>query len=246
MSAVAGLPRPVGLRRLVAIELRKAVDTRAGLWLLVGIAGLTVAAAAFAALAATDPTTSSVLQVGIQPAGYLLPVVGILALTSEWSQRTALWTFALTPRRGRVLLAKVVAVVGLALAAWVVAVVASTAVGAALVGGSGDHLGRYALQGGALLLANTLMGLGFGALASSSTAAIGSYFVLPVASNAVFGLVGALHGAGGWLDVGRTLTPLSAEVLDATQWAQVAVSLIPWVPLPLAAGVVRTLRREVH
>src|SRR5205807_479430 len=39
----------------------------------------------------------------------LLPVVSILLVTSEWSQRTALQTFVMTPRRGRIAAAKLAA-----------------------------------------------------------------------------------------------------------------------------------------
>ena len=38
----------------------------------------------------------------------LLPVLGIMLVTSEWGQRTAMVTFALEPRRPRVILAKLV------------------------------------------------------------------------------------------------------------------------------------------
>jgi hypothetical protein len=43
----------------------------------------------------------------------LLPIALMLTMTAEWSQRTALTTFTLEPRRGRVLAARIV--VGLAL-----------------------------------------------------------------------------------------------------------------------------------
>ena len=33
--------------------------------------------------------------------------------------------------------------------------------------------------------------------------------------------------------------------MTAGQWARLAVSLLVWLVLPLAAGLVRTLRREV-
>ena len=39
----------------------------------------------------------------------LLPLVLLMAMTAEWSQRTAMTTFTLEPRRGRVLAAKVIA-----------------------------------------------------------------------------------------------------------------------------------------
>ena len=43
-------------------------------------------------------------------ASVLLPIVPILLMTSEWSQRTALSTFALVPVRERVIGAKLLAV----------------------------------------------------------------------------------------------------------------------------------------
>ena len=38
----------------------------------------------------------------------ILPVLGILLVTSEWSQRTGLTTFALVPQRERVIVAKLI------------------------------------------------------------------------------------------------------------------------------------------
>ena len=55
------------------------------------------------------------------PQGFLLPVLGILLVTSEWTQRTALVSFTLMPVRGRVLVAKVLAALIAGLAAIVLA-----------------------------------------------------------------------------------------------------------------------------
>ena len=41
-----------------------------------------------------------------------MPVVGILLVTSEWTQRTAMISFTLVPHRSRVLLAKLLAGTG--------------------------------------------------------------------------------------------------------------------------------------
>ena len=41
----------------------------------------------------------------------ILPIIAILSVTSEWSQRTGLTTFTLVPHRGRVMLAKALAAV---------------------------------------------------------------------------------------------------------------------------------------
>jgi len=107
----------VPLSRLVHVELRKLIDTRAGRWLLVAIAGLTVAAVVlFLGFGPEDQLTyPNFLGLTATPQGFLLPVVGILSVTSEWSQRTGLVTFTLEPHRGRVLLAKMAAVLLLGL-----------------------------------------------------------------------------------------------------------------------------------
>ena len=76
---------------------------------------------------AADHTFQSVLDAGLQPAAVLLPVLGILLVTSEWSQRTGMITFALVPVRSRVLGAKLIASLLLAVAmlAMSVAIVAA-------------------------------------------------------------------------------------------------------------------------
>ena len=42
----------------------------------------------------------------------ILPIIAILSVTGEWSQRSGLTTFTLVPHRGRVIPAKVVVAVG--------------------------------------------------------------------------------------------------------------------------------------
>ena len=83
---------------------------------------------------AADHTFQSVLDVGLQPAAVLLPVLGILLVTSEWSQRTGLITFALVPVRSRVLGAKLAA----SLVVSVVALVVCLAVSVIAAGEGGD------------------------------------------------------------------------------------------------------------
>jgi predicted nucleic acid-binding protein len=100
-----------GLGRLVAVELRKMVNTRAGFWLQIAMVAITVVVVAVRSVVgdAADHTFAAVLDVGLQPAAVLLPVVGILLVTSKWSQRTRMITFALVPVRSRVLGAKLLA-----------------------------------------------------------------------------------------------------------------------------------------
>ena len=249
MSATT-FTRP-GLDRLTAVELRKAVDTRAGLWLQLVVGLLTLAAVAVVVAGGNDAdrTFQGVLNVAIQPATLLLPVVGILLVTSEWSQRTALITFALVPQRGRIVAAKILAALALGFVVFVLCIAVSL-LGAA-IGGSGDA-DRWDLSVGLLggtavyLLSAMVMGVAFGAALRSSALAIVAYFVLPI----LFALVGEirpLHDVFGWLDMTRTMDPLaSGDSLSATEWARVGTSLLLWLVLPLTIGIVRLTRGEVR
>ena len=51
------------------------------------------------------------------PMVILLPVLGVMSVTGEWTQRTAMVTFALVPSRGRVVAAKYVSALVIAVLA---------------------------------------------------------------------------------------------------------------------------------
>jgi hypothetical protein len=240
-----------GLDRLTRVELRKMTDTRAGLWLQIVVGLLTLAAVVVVVIVGNDQdrTFHQLLNVAIQPATLLLPVVGILLVTSEWTQRTALITFALVPRRGRVVAAKLLAAILLGLI--VLALCVAFALLATLAAGSGSaerwDVGAGLLGGNAIyLLTAMIMGVAFGAVARSSAPAIVAYFALPIGF-AALGEIPALHDAFGWLDTTRTLSPLSdGDTLSATEWARAGTSLLLWMVLPLGVGVVQLLRGEVR
>ncbi|MHA6797031.1 hypothetical protein ACVGVM_26485 [Pseudonocardia bannensis] len=245
--AVAG--RPTSLARLVAIELRKTVDTRAGRWLLLLVVGAAVAALVYRLVNAADEPADFSRFFGTALTGVqlLLPVVGVLAMTAEWTQRTALATFTLVPRRGRVIAAKFLAAVGLS--AGVVLVVAGIAAVATLAGGLATGHGAVwtevgrTLGGGVVSVAcNVVMGAAFGALLQQTAAALVLYFVAPVIWAAAAPVL--LGDAARWLDVFGAFTAISRFDLTGVV-APTLVALAVWVGLPLAAGVVRSLRREV-
>lgn len=104
--------------RLVAVELRKATGTLAGRLLLLALLGIGVVGLVLEVLFAGDgvPAVFTGYAETAMFAQLLLPVVGVLMLTAEWTQRTALTTFTLVPRRGRVLAATLAAAVVLAVA----------------------------------------------------------------------------------------------------------------------------------
>jgi hypothetical protein len=109
--------------RLTLVELRKMVDTRAGFWLQVIVAGLTlIVVTLFCIFGETDELIfRDMFALAVFPASLLLPIVGILLVTSEWTQRTALITFTLVPKRMRVMSAKLAAGLVLGLIAVVIA-----------------------------------------------------------------------------------------------------------------------------
>jgi ABC-2 type transport system permease protein len=233
------------MTRLTAVELRKATDTRAGFWLQLSTAGFTLAAVVILLMVDKSGTTlQDVLSVAVQPAGVLLPIVGILLVTSEWSQRTALITFTLVPERLPVLTAKVVASVLIALAA-TVAAVAVALLGTAVAGA--DMTLSAAILGQTVIYALTAMltGVALGALLQSSAPAIVASFAAPLAITALASIP-QLKGALIWIDQARTLGPLTDDTLSATEWAHAGTTLVVWLAIPLALGAWRLVRGEIR
>jgi ABC-type transport system involved in multi-copper enzyme maturation permease subunit len=235
---------------LTRIELRKSVDTRAGRWLLIAIVTLAALVVVLTLFTGDDSRTFGGFLAGAQlPTALLLPVLGILSVTSEWSQRTALTTFTLVPDRKRVVAAKLAAATALgALAAFACVVVAAIGNVLAL---ALDRGGRWdvdaALLGQALLLQvlNVLVGVAFGLLLLSSALAIVLFFVLPTAFTVVTMLVTSLSGPAGWVDLGVTMEPLFTGVMQGEQWLRLLTASTVWLVLPLAAGTVRLHRKEI-
>ncbi|MEV6488461.1 ABC transporter permease [Actinoplanes sp. NPDC051633] len=248
---VAEAGAKVPMLRLIAVELRKLADTRAGLWLLIVIALASVATAAILLLAAPaeEQTFAGFFGFAQLPAGVLLPVLGILSMTGEWSQRTALTTFALTPQRGRVFGSKLAAAVIIAVLA-----AASTYVFAAaanLIAIAADGNGSWALpwqvllQCLALQVLYVLMGSAFGALLMNTPLAIVGFFALPMVWTILGEAIRSLRTATSWLDINTTTAPLTEAAMTGGQWARLGVSCAVWILVPLVAGAVRVLKREV-
>ncbi|MEV4623009.1 ABC transporter permease [Asanoa sp. NPDC049573] len=241
------------LARLTGVELRKMADTRAGLWLMVITALVSVAVVVIQLFAAhpADQTFKNLFQSTMFPTAILLPVLGILSVTSEWSQRTALTTFALTPQRQRIAGAKVLAAVVLGVLAVLPGLVFA-AIGNAIAGGMDSAAGSWSfsamLLGYAVLFSviNVLFGIGFGMLFMNSAVAIVLYFVVPTVWSLLTGLISGLKSTSEWLDLSVTSTPLFDDAaLSGGEWAKLAASVGLWVLLPTVLGLTRLLRREV-
>jgi hypothetical protein len=248
--------RPVPWPRLVGVELRKMFDTRSGFWLMASIVITAVVATGAVILFAPDDQ----IRYGVfasafgYPMTVILPIVAILSVTSEWSQRSGLSTFTLVPRRGRVIAAKavtavLVGAVAVPLAFGIGAV--GNVIGAALVGADQvwDISFPHALS---IVLANVLgvlMGFTLGVIIRSSAGAIVAYFVYALVLPTLAGLLAAtqqwFRDAQPWVDFYYAHTTLYAELPSAEQWWQLAVSGTIWLAMPLAIGIALTLRSEV-
>jgi ABC-2 type transport system permease protein len=246
MSAVAFAPAPT-LGRLTSVELRKMVDTRAGLWTLVAT-GLLAAVAVVIALAAGplgERTFAGCFYAAVIATSTLLPVVGILAMTSEWSQRTVLTTFALVPQRERVILAKLLAGLALALIAALMCLLA--AVIANPFGASGSF--ALALLGKATLyqLIGMAAALGFGLALMRPAPAIGAFVLAPTALTLLAQAMPGFAHTAIWLNLSDSASRLIDRQLAMTgeAWAHIATGVALWVVLPLALGLARLKRREL-
>ena len=245
-------PTGIPMTRLIRVELRKLVDTRAGRWLLVGIALATVAAVAVYLFTAdaSELTFEHFVNVTVLPQSWLLPVLGIMAVTSEWTQRTGLVTHTLEPRRGRVLTAKFTATGLLGGMAVVLALgVAALANVLASVLLDGNGAWAYGIEGLGdtvlFQLLSLLAGLALGALLMNTAAAIALYFVLPTAFGLVFSMVDSLTGVAGWIDLATSQAPLFDHSIAGVEWLQLLATTTWWILLPLAAGLWRLLHREI-
>jgi hypothetical protein len=236
----------VSFGRLTWVELRKMVDTRAGFWLQLSAALLTLAVIVlFCIFADTDDLIlRDAFALATVPSAILLPIIGILLVSSEWSQRTALITFTLVPKRVRVINAKIAA--SLALGVLVTALAFTVAAVAILAVGGSWEMGIGVFAQIALLgVISILTGVAFGAAFLSSAPAIVLFFALPIGWSAL-GAIPFLSDAADWLDTTQTTTPMSEHVLSAHEWAQFATSQALWLALPLAIGLWRIARGEIR
>lgn len=260
---ISGTER-VPFSRLVKVEARKMTDTRAGFWLMLITGVLIVLAMAITLLVVLlndlEITADTFGQIMTIPLSLLVPVFAITAVTSEWSQRTALTTFALESHRTRVVGAKLVTVVGLALATIALAIVFG-AIGNLLYGAmsGNDVVWNIDLSVFAWLVIQQLlfflMAFAFGMLILNTPGAVAAYYVvallLPLM---VYGILYAIFDWAKdtipWIDLSYALAPYIGQdptVGDPTTTSafQVLSATTLWVVIPMVLGTRRILRAEV-
>ncbi|UUW89428.1 ABC transporter permease [Pimelobacter simplex] len=250
------VPAPTPFRRVLRVELRKMFDTRSGFWLMASIVITSVIATALTVILGNRDTLDFedfAAAIG-SPMSIVLPIIGVLAVTSEWSQRTALTTFTLVPHRSRVLSAKVLNTLAIGLVSMVIAL----GVGAlgnlltAMITGNDAVWNISAGTFAQIVLANELgmlLGFALGLLFRNSPAAIVGYFVvilvLPTLSGALASAQDWWADNAGWFDLNQTRFLLFDGGLSGQEWAQLGLTSVLWIALPLLLGLRLVLRSEV-
>ena len=248
--------RRIPMRRIVAVELRKSFDTRAGFWLLVSVAGVSLlTTGAVIAWGPDEDFTYATFTTTIAfPMSVILPIIAALAVTAEWTQRSGLTTFTIVPHRSRIMAAKAI---GLALVA-----VPATAL-AFIVGAGGNVIASWISGNDTVwdqdlvsvpyvLLSLTLtlaMGLVCGTLIRNSAGAIVAFFIFSFVIPPLLGLLAMtqdwFHDLQPWVDLDYQLTALLRGSFDTEQWSQLVATTGIWLILPAVVGMWALVRSEV-
>jgi ABC-2 type transport system permease protein len=248
--------------RLVRAEWTKLLTTRVWLGLLLASCLLAVGFAVLLTAFAGNPES------GIPPVGssqyeqlaFAVPanvtvltlILGIIGTTQEYRHRTATPTFLATPRRGRVVVAKLLAYAAAA-APFALVVVAVTALAVLLHAGArgaapawtGENLGVLGRSGLALVV-YAVIGVGLGALFRNQVGAIVGSLVYLFVVEPIIRQIPATAGFYKWLPGGAleamTATFQGPDVLTAWQGG---LLLLGYGLLAAVLGTLLAVRRDV-
>ena len=252
---------------LVRAEWTKLLSTKVGYWLVavaaLMAAGFTALFTAFAGdqggpggqgIAAVGTEAYALLVAGVPAQVVVIAVVlGVIGMTQEYRHRTATPTFLVTPRRGRVVVAKLVAyaVVGVVVA---VAAVAATVLVATVYGGarggapdwSGDALGVL-LRSGLAIVVYTVIGVGVGALVRNQVGAVVGSLVYLFVVEPIIGSIPATSDAYRYLPGGAlaAMTDSGRGVVDLLTAWQGGLLLLGYGLVAAVLGTVLAVRRDV-
>jgi ABC-2 type transport system permease protein len=246
----------IPLRRITLVEFRKMHDTRSGFWLMCSIAILAVlATGAVLIWAPEDDIKYSTFATAIGfPMVVILPIIAVLSVTSEWSQRSGLTTFTLVPHRSRILLAKGLATIGVAIGSMVLAMTigavgnvgGATIKGATIVWDMNVRELLFIVVGNILGL---LFGFMLGTLIRNSAGAIVAYFVNTFVLGTLLETLAAnaswFRNARPWVDFGYAQNALFDDTMTGEATAQLLVTGAIWLVAPLTLGTWLLLRSEV-
>ena len=250
---------------LVRAEWTKLFTTRVWIGLLIGAC---VMAGGFAALFTGLAGVEQDGRPGLPPVGtpqyeevvfsvaanasVLLLILGIIGMTQEYRHRTATPTFLTTPRRGRVVTAKLVAyaLAAVPLALVVLAVDVVVVLLYAGARGNAPSLSADNLQtlgaAGLVLVVFTVIGVGVGALLRNQVGAIVGALVYLYVVEPIVSSIGVLQPAYKWLPGGAVQAITSDfQAPDLLEPWQGAALLLGYGLLTALLGTVLAVRRDV-
>jgi ABC-2 type transport system permease protein len=227
-----------------------------GPWLLIAVqqavivAGISGLAAAGTDLRTSDGVRTLMSHAGLVSAIFTL-VIGITAVAGEYRHRTITDTYLGTPRRGRVVGAKLAAYTVLGVVTGMMSAVVGTAVTAACLAVDGSSLDlsdpmvwRIAAGIVAFNIVYAAVGVALGALIRNLTAAVTAALVwIALVETIVGNLLGDL---GRWLPnrAGLALGYMPSTVPVLPQWGA-GLLLVGYAAVIVAAASATTVRRDV-
>jgi ABC-2 type transport system permease protein len=246
---------------LVRAEWTKLFTTRTWLGMLLGACLLAGGfAALFTALAGQDdglpdlgtPVFEELVFSVAANASVFLLILGIIGMTQEYRHRTATPTFLTTPRRGRVIAAKVVAYALVAVPMALVVLAVTVVVVLVYAGArgnapelAGDNLQTLAASG-LVLVVFTVIGVGVGALVRNQVGAIVGSLVYLNVIEPIVASIGAISGAYKWLPGGAVQAITSDfEAPDLLEPWQGVLLLLAYGLVAALVGTVLAARRDV-
>lgn len=199
-----------------------------------------------------DPQFQQVALSQIANAAVFVVILGIIGMTQEFRHRTATPTFLTTPRRGQVVVAKLLAylLVGIPFAA--VATGVNLAVLEIYARGrgaapdlAGDSL-RVIAGAGVALVIYAVIGVGIGALLRNQVGAIVAALVYLYVVEPIISSIGAIAPAYKWLPGGALramTTPFGGP--DVLEPWQGGLLLLGYGLLAAVLGTLLTVRRDI-
>ncbi|MSS44895.1 hypothetical protein FYJ43_02265 [Cutibacterium sp. WCA-380-WT-3A] len=254
MTGIATIDEKASFGNLIIAESRKFIDTRASVWLLSIAAILSLIVAAVSGRAITthisgDLAWSVLFSFTVMPINALLPIVAILMVTAEWSHRTALMTFVMTPRRHVVTAAKGIVAAAASVIATALAIVLAAASGLVSTATKNSVIltgaNWQALLGSTIAnLIYVFVGFAMGMAFLNAPAAITVILIVPTTVLPAVALVDQLHPIIPWLNYLQAGGPLTTGTIHGVEWAHLATSTGLWIALPIIIGLWRQHVRE--
>jgi ABC-2 type transport system permease protein len=195
----------------------------------------------------SDPTNN--LLAALIPGYLVIPVLGVLMMTSEYGSGLIRITLAAVPRRGWVLAAKAAVLAAVGLAGCEAVTFAAFLAGRAAMGTGAPHLTdsgvlRALLLSGAYLVLMGLFGLGLGAAIRRSGAAVAWYAGLAILGPTLLGVVSVrAAGYGPIIILANSVSAANVQPQFLSPWAGFGL-MAAYAAVALTAGAVTLARRD--